>query len=131
MWTQIPYSARIGLSVRQYIGEAARKLILPPRKNTDRKKRKKSTERYGIPNFRRFRKSLATSSPRSETNCCALAKQCGTVQDQAQDTINYPQRKDYKSQQTTKYNQLHCEVGPIKQQLERGPQFSPIMYRRV
>ena len=63
MWTRIPYSARIGRPVRQYVGEAARKPILPPQKNTDGKKRKKRTERYGIPNFHRFRKSLATSSP--------------------------------------------------------------------
>ena len=62
MWTRIPYSARIGLPVRQYVREAARKPILPLRKNTDGKNGKNSTERYGIPNFRRFRKSLATSS---------------------------------------------------------------------
>ena len=62
MWTRIPYSARIGLSVRQYVGEAARKPILQPQKKTDGNKRKKRTECYGIPNFRRFRKSLAISS---------------------------------------------------------------------
>ena len=32
------------------------------RKNSDGKNGKNHTERYGIPNFRRFRKSLATSS---------------------------------------------------------------------
>ena len=58
MWTQIPYSARIGLPIRRYLGEAARKPILPPWKNTNGKN---STENYGIPNFCRFRKSLATS----------------------------------------------------------------------
>ena len=41
--------------------KAARKPNLQPRTETDGKKR---TERYGIPKFRRFRKSLATSSPR-------------------------------------------------------------------
>ena len=41
MWTRIPYSARIGLPVRQYVGEAARKPILQPRTETDGKKRKK------------------------------------------------------------------------------------------
>ena len=43
MWTRIPYSARIGLPVRQYVREAARKPILPLRKNTDGKKLKKTT----------------------------------------------------------------------------------------
>ena len=65
MRTRIPYSARIGLPVRQYVGEAAQKPILPLRKNTDGKNGKNRTERYGIPNFRRFRKSLATSSQKS------------------------------------------------------------------
>ena len=41
MWAQIPYSARIGLPVRQYVREAARKPILPLRKSTDGKKLKK------------------------------------------------------------------------------------------
>ena len=36
MWTRIPYSARIGLLVRQYVGEAARKPILPLRKKTEK-----------------------------------------------------------------------------------------------
>ena len=36
MWTRIPYSARIGLPVRQYVGEAARKPILPPRKKKEK-----------------------------------------------------------------------------------------------
>ena len=62
MWTRIPYSARIGLSARQYVGEAARKPILQPRTEANGKKRKKRTERYRIPNFHRFRKSLATST---------------------------------------------------------------------
>ena len=62
MWTRIPYSARIGLPVRQYVGEATRKPILQVRKKTE----KKRTERYGIPNFHRFRKSLATSSSRGD-----------------------------------------------------------------
>ena len=64
MWTRIPYSARIGLPVRQYVmgaAEAARKPILPHGKIRTEKNGKNSTERYGIPNFRRFRKSLATS----------------------------------------------------------------------
>ena len=42
MWTRILYSARIGLPIRQYIGEAARKPILPPRKNMDGKKPEKT-----------------------------------------------------------------------------------------
>ena len=42
MWTRIPYSARIGLSVRQYVGEAARKPILQPRKKNEGKNRKKN-----------------------------------------------------------------------------------------
>ena len=65
MWTRIPYSARIGLPVRQYVmgaAEAARKPILPHGKIRTEKNGKNSTERYGIPNFRRFRKSLATST---------------------------------------------------------------------
>ena len=62
MWTRIPYSAKISLPVRQYVGEAARKPILPPRKIRTEKYGKNGTERYGIPNFRRFRKSLATST---------------------------------------------------------------------
>ena len=65
MWTRIPYSARIGLPVRQYVmgaAEAARKPILPHGKIRTEKNGKNSTERYGIPNFRRFRKSLATSN---------------------------------------------------------------------
>ena len=65
MWTRIPYSARIGLPVRQYVmgaAEAARKPIVPHGKIRTEKNGKNSTERYGIPNFRRFRKSLATSS---------------------------------------------------------------------
>ena len=36
MWTRIPYSARIGLPVRRYVREAARKPILPLRKNTEK-----------------------------------------------------------------------------------------------
>ena len=65
MWTRIPYSARIGLPVRQYVmgaAEAARKPILPHGKIRTEKNGKNSTEHYGIPNFRRFRKSLATST---------------------------------------------------------------------
>ena len=42
MWARIPYSARIGLPVRQYIGEVAQKPILPPRKNTDGKNPEKN-----------------------------------------------------------------------------------------
>ena len=42
MWTRIPYSARIGLPVRQYVGEAAQKPNLPPRTETDGKKGKKN-----------------------------------------------------------------------------------------
>ena len=64
MWTRIPYSARIGLPVHQYVGEAARKPILPLRKTRTEKTGKNHTERYGIPNFRRFRKNSATSIPR-------------------------------------------------------------------
>ena len=63
MWTRIPYSARIGLPVRQYVmevAEAARKPILSHGKIRMEKNGKNSTERYRIPNFRRFRKSLAT-----------------------------------------------------------------------
>ena len=45
MWTRIPYSARIGLPVRQYVGEAARKPILPLRKNTDGRKKTEKTAR--------------------------------------------------------------------------------------
>ena len=64
MWPWISYSARIGLPVCQYVGEAAWKPVLPPRKNTGgEKKEKNRTERYGIPNFYRLRKSLATSTP--------------------------------------------------------------------
>ena len=62
MWTRIPYSAKIGLPVRQYTGEAVRKPILPPQKTWTEKNGKKCTEHYGIPNFHRFRKSLATST---------------------------------------------------------------------
>ena len=40
MWTRIPYSARIGLPVRLYVGEAARKPILQLRK-----KRAEKTEK--------------------------------------------------------------------------------------
>ena len=42
--------------------EAARKPILPHGKIRTEKNGKNRTERYGIPNFHRFRKSLATSS---------------------------------------------------------------------
>ena len=62
MWTRIPYSARIGLPVRQYVGEAARNRFCHHGKTQTEKNGKNHTERYGIPNFRRFRKSLATSS---------------------------------------------------------------------
>ena len=65
MWTRIPYSARIGLPVRQYVmgaAEAARKPILPHGKIRTEKNGKNNRERYGIPNFHRFRKSLATST---------------------------------------------------------------------
>ena len=44
MWTRIPYSTRIGLLVRQYVGEAARKPILPPWKKTDGKNARNATE---------------------------------------------------------------------------------------
>ena len=41
MCTRIPYSARIGLPVRQYVGEAARKPILPATEEFGRKKKEK------------------------------------------------------------------------------------------
>ena len=83
MWTRIPYSARIGLPVRQYVmgaAEAARKPILPHGKIRTEKNGKNSTERYGIPNFRRFRKSLATSKWNTSTGYHQIAMEETSIQ---------------------------------------------------
>ena len=62
MWTRIPYSARIGLPVHQYVGKLLGNRFCHHGKTRTEKNGKKHMERYGIPNFHRYRKSLATSS---------------------------------------------------------------------
>lgn len=55
--------------------------------------------------------------------CCGPAKQCSTTQAWAQGDGELPQWKDYNPHQITNLTRYIVGVGPLNQQLKRGPIF--------
>ena len=60
----------------------------------------------------------------SKTKYCAPARRCSTTQDQTREQRIHPKEKMLQYTPITKYTRYIAGVGPLKQQLERGPHYS-------